>query len=286
MVEPSGVKRSQEPSVLARPRTARPASIERHCTEQYVHDIAMNAGLLLSVSACVCAQALKVLGSSISHGTFPEAAERCCGRRLSIFTQNGATTNRFPSDQAIFLFRGNAIVTLVDGDDNGMLGVLLRRNVERDRLRLGDLRVHRKSRLLDRIEKNISSIRPSISNEQVCYDASHVRYEVGKHASQLNRLLSSSRKTREDREDSKTSYVDIELQRDEEHSDADDDSAPLVNMQLHGDNVVQSMANIGGAAMTMFLEEAVGHTKMEVVAGVALGVVWFALWVPVLVWTE
>lgn len=127
----------------------------------------------------------------------------------------------------------------------------------------------------------------------VCYDASHVRYEVGKHASEINRLLSSSPRKQKRRSEvvceSKNTgtYVDVELQREEnEYYDDDDDSAPLVDMQLHGDNIAESISNISGAAMTMFLEEAVGHTKAEVVAGVAVGIAWFLVWLPVLVWSE
>ena len=106
----------------------------------------------------------------------------------------------------------------------------------------------------------------------VMYDASHVRLEVGKHASRINKFISYSNNRR----------ADVDLESHGENRDEGKnarDTTPLVDVQTRG-KYASSAVNV--YSVTEGLEEAVGHTKPEVAGGFAVGVLWFLLWLPVM----
>ena len=111
----------------------------------------------------------------------------------------------------------------------------------------------------------------------VMYDASHVRYQVGKHAHEINRLKLSSACVSDIENPSKTRRHTQEVSKEEE-------TAPLVNMQITKDYTFNDGIAAANNMAKIFLEEAVGHTKLEVVAGALCGVSWFALALPILMW--
>ena len=119
----------------------------------------------------------------------------------------------------------------------------------------------------------------------VCYDASHVRLEVGKHASQINRILSVKKgdnisPTRKARYQAKSIHVSVDIESKGELDEEED--ALLIDTQ-RGEHTT-TIHDLGQRA-TKLLEEAVGHTKIEVVAGVGVGILWFLLWLPVLMYS-
>jgi acid phosphatase family membrane protein YuiD len=200
----------------------------------------MNTGILLSVSACLFAQALKAIGVSYMYGRI----------RLKPFFSSGG----MPSSHSALVTCMACWTMYSEGVNSGAACVAV----------------------------CVAMI--------VCYDASHVRLEVGKHASQINRILSTTNngsRTRSPtrRRNGRYQTGDVEVAVDIEsnnYDDNDDDSAPLVDTQ-HGENV-STMKDLSQAASKL-LEEAVGHTKIEVVAGVGVGILWFLIWLPVLMFT-
>lgn len=123
-----------------------------------------------------------------------------------------------------------------------------------------------------------------ITLQIVCYDASHVRLEVGKHASQINRILSVKKNhTSPTRFQSKSIHVSVDIEsKGELDCEDDDDTAPLVDTQRSEHST--TIHELGQKASKL-LEEAVGHTKIEVVAGVGVGILWFLLWLPILMYS-
>ena len=215
----------------------------------------MNTGILLSFSACIFAQFLKAVGVSYMHGTSFETKTSNSQKHQTLTTGSIRmkpffSSGGMPSSHSALVTCMACWTMFAEGVNSGAACVAV----------------------------CVAAI--------VCYDASHVRLEVGKHASQINRILSVKKgdnisPTRKARYQAKSIHVSVDIESKGE-LDEEDDTALLIDTQ-RGEHTT-TIHDLGQRA-TKLLEEAVGHTKIEVVAGVAVGILWFLLWLPVLMYS-
>ena len=213
----------------------------------------MLVGIFLSISAMVWAQALKAIGTSYIEGkSLKSAVALLADRPSKCFDSSASHFKVF----LVFIYAGSLKISPMfssggmPSSHSSMVTCMASYVAYKDGLSSGSATVAIVMALI------------------VMYDASHVRYEVGKHAAHINRLVHVS--------SSSSSSLSEDIEAPRKRNDLVDDTTPLVDMQIH------SAISIGSAAMAKALEEAVGHTKLEVIAGAAVGLLWFIIWLPVI----
>ena len=145
----------------------------------------MNTGILLSFSACIFAQFLKAVGVSYMHGTFYLCERNDVVRNIQLTTGSIRikpffSSGGMPSSHSALVTCMACWTMFAEGINSGAACVAV----------------------------CVAAI--------VCYDASHVRLEVGKHASQINRILSVKKGItfhRHVKHVSKNRFVSVDMNR-------------------------------------------------------------------------